>query len=140
MFTTIIQPRVGDTDFLGHINNAVLAHWFETARNPYLRFFIPDLNIKIRNFPLIIAHTDYDFVDQLFFQYEVEIRTWVTHIGNKSFTLYHEAWQKEHLCVNGSVVIVYYDFKTGKSTALPADKKKLLKSHMVGKEKSLSGK
>ena len=130
MFSTIIQPRVGDTDGLGHINNVTLAEWFEAARNPYLGIFIPDLNIKFESFPLIMAHSDYDFVDHLFFQYSVEIRTWVTHIGNKSFTVYHEAWQKGRLCVKGSAVVVHYDFKKKQSTALPADKKKLLKTHL----------
>lgn len=131
MFTTIIQPRFGDTDALGHINNAALALWFETARNPFIRIFVPDLNIKMETFPLIMAHTDYDFVDELFFQHEVEIRSWIIHIGSKSFTMYHEAWQKGRLCVKGSAVIVHYDFKTRQSTLLPEDKKKILQEHLV---------
>jgi len=136
MFSTIIQPRVGDTDCLGHINNATLAQWFEAARNPYISIFVPNLNIKMETFPLIMAHSDYDFMDQLFFPYDVEIRTWITNIGNKSFTVYHEAWQKGRLCVNGSAVIVHFDFNSRKSTALPADKKKLLKAHLISEQES----
>ena len=136
MFTTIIQPRFGDTDALGHINNATLALWFETARNPFLRIFIPDLNVKIETFPLIMAHTDYDFMEQLLFQYDVEIRSSIAHIGKKSFTVHHEAWQKGRLCVQGSAVIVYYDFITKLSIALPPEKKKLLKTHLISAQKS----
>ena len=130
MFTTTIQPRFGDVDGLGHINNTVLSFWFETARNPLFRIFVPDMTIKIENFPLIMAHTDYDFVDELFFQHEVEIRTWVTRVGNKSFTVYHEAWQKERLCVKGSAVLVHFDFNAKQSTPIPEDKKKRLKEHL----------
>jgi len=129
MFSITIQPRFGDTDCLGHINNVVPAIWFETARNPILKIFTPDMIID-ENFSLIIAHTDYDYVDELFYRYEVDIRTWISHIGHKSFTVYHEAWQEGRLCVKGSVVIVHYDFKTKQSTPLPEDKKGLLEEHL----------
>ena len=136
MFNTTIQPRSGDSDFLGHVNNAALALWFETARNPLFRIFVPDLNFKAETFPFIIAYTDYDFVDEISFQYEVEVRTWISHIGNKSFTVYHQAWQKERLCVKGTAVAVHYDFETKRSTPLPPDKKKRLKEHLVVTKKS----
>ena len=129
MFSIVIQPRFGDVDRLGHINNTVLALWFETARNPLFKIFVPDLNFKLETFPLIMAHSDYDFVDELFFEYEVEIRTWISRIGNKSFTVYHEAWQGGRLCVKGSVVVVHYDFMAKQSTPLPEDKKALLMEH-----------
>ena len=134
MFTTAIQPRFGDTDCLGHVNNATLALWFETARNPLIRIFVPDLNFTMETFPLIIAHTDYDFAEELFFQHEVEIRTWITHIGNKSFTVHHQAWQNERLCVKGSAVVVHYDFKAKQSIPLPKDKKERLKEHLISAE------
>ena len=130
MFSITIQPRFGDTDCLGHINNVVPAVWFETGRNPIIKIFSPDLKID-ENFSLIIAHTDYDFVDQLFYQYEVEIRTWISHIGNKSFTVYQEAWQEGRLGVKGSVVIVHFNVRTKESTPVPEDKKKQLEAHLL---------
>jgi acyl-CoA thioester hydrolase len=131
MYSITIQPRFGDVDRLGHINNTVLALWFETARNPLIKIFVPDLIFTLENFPLIMAHSEYDFVNELLFQYEVEIRSWISRIGNKSFTVYHEAWQQERLCVKGSVVVVHYDFISRQSTPLPEDKKKLLEEHLL---------
>ncbi|MDR1654690.1 MAG: thioesterase family protein [Treponema sp.] len=81
-----------------------------------------------------MAHTDYDFVDQLYFQHDVEIHSWVSRIGNKSFTIYHEAWQQGRLCVKGNAVVVYYDFNTEKSAPLPEDKRKLLMEHFLPKD------
>ena len=130
MLTTIIQPSFSDTDSYGHIDNSAVAHWFETARNPLLKFFVPDRNIKMKTFPLFMAHTDYDFETGLIFKNEVEIRTWITHIGTKSFTIYHEAWQKKRLCVKGSAVIVHYDFKAGKSSPIPKEKWRFLLEHL----------
>jgi len=136
MFTTAIQPRFGDMDVLGHINNTVPAYWFETARSPVFEIFVPDLLIARETFPLILAHTDYDFVNEIQFKYEVEIRTWVSHIGTKSFTVYQEAWQEGRCCVKGCSVIVYYDFSKKQSSALPEDKKKLLAEHLMGTSKN----
>jgi acyl-CoA thioester hydrolase len=125
-----VTPRFGDIDGLGHINNVVLAGWFELARNPLFRIFEPDLNLSHETWPLIMAHTDYDFVDQLFFQYDVELRTRIERIGTKSFTVYHEAWQEGRLCAKGTAVVVHFDFLKNESTPIPEEKKKLLAEHL----------
>ena len=131
MFTTIVSPRFGDMDGLGHINNTVPAAWFELGRNPLFRLFEPNLNLSHKTWPLIMAHTDYDFVDELFFQFDVEIRTSISRIGTKSFTVYHEAWQEGRLCVKGSAVVVHYNFIAKQSTPIPEEKKQLLSEHLI---------
>ncbi len=129
MLTITINPRFGDMDILGHINNIVPAQWFEMGRTAIMKFFDPNLTLSKETFPLIMAHSEYDFVDQLFFK-EVEIKTCISKIGTKSFTVYHEAWQEGRLCVKGSAVIVHYDFIAGKTTPIPDDKRKLLEQHL----------
>ena len=129
MFTTAVTPRFGDMDILGHINNTVPVVWFELARNPVIKIFDPELKLTKDKFPLIMAHTDYDYIEQLYYQHEVEIRSWITRIGTKSFTMFHEAWQQGRLCVKGSAVMVHYDFIAGKTTPIPEEKKKLLAEH-----------
>jgi acyl-CoA thioester hydrolase len=131
MYTTIITPRFGDIDALGHINNTVPAGWFELARNKIIKMFNPAMEIKREVFPLIMAHSEYDFMGQLYFNYDVEVSTWITKIGTKSFTVYHEARQQDRLCVKGSVVVVYYDFVAEKSIPIPEDKKLLLAEHLI---------
>lgn len=118
-------------DILGHINNAVPAAWFELARNPLFKLFDLEMKLSRETFPLIMAHTDYDYIDQLYFQYDVEIRSYISRIGTKSFTLCHEAWQQGRLCVKGSAVVVHYNFNTEKTTPIPEDKKKLLAEHLL---------
>jgi acyl-CoA thioester hydrolase len=78
-----------------------------------------------------MAHTDFDYLSQMYLRYEIEIKTWVSKIGNKSFTVYHEAFQQDRLCVKGSCVIVYYDYGAGKTAPVPEDKKKLLAEHLT---------
>jgi acyl-CoA thioester hydrolase len=117
-------------DILGHINNTVLPIWFEHARTPLIKLFSPDLEIRHETWPLIMAHMDFDFVGELFFRADIEIRTVVSHIGTKSFTLYHEAWQEGRLGVKGNAVIVYYDFLKKETVPIPDDKRKLLEEHL----------
>jgi acyl-CoA thioester hydrolase len=77
-----------------------------------------------------MAHADYDFIAEMNLG-EVEIRTTVSHIGVKSFTVYHEAWQQGRLCVKGHAVVVYFDFKTKQTVPLPEDIKKFLTDHFA---------
>jgi acyl-CoA thioester hydrolase len=126
------MPRFGDADSLGHINNVVLTIWFELARNSLFDIFVPYAEIPAReNFPIILAHTDYDYLDQMYLRTEVEIKTWVEKIGNKSFTIYHEAWQAGRFCAKGRAVIVYYDFISEQSAPIPDDKRQSLSEHLL---------
>jgi len=131
MYNIIVTPRFGDMDSLGHVNNTVPAGWFEIARNPIIEIFDPSKELKRETFPLILVHSDYDFTDQLYFKYDVEIKTTISRIGTKSFTVYHEAWQQGRLCVKGSAVLVYYNFNTEKSEPIPEEKKKMLEAHLA---------
>jgi acyl-CoA thioester hydrolase len=131
MFTITVTPRFGDMDALGHINNIVPVVWFELARNPIMKIFDPNLEFTPESFSLIMAHTDQDYIDQLYFQPDIEIKTWISRIGTKSFTAYQEAWQDGRLCVKSNAVIVHYDFRTGQTTPIPEDKKKLLEEHLL---------
>jgi len=134
MFSVKVTPRFGDIDMLGHINNIIPSHWFELARTPIMKIFDPELKLTRETFQIIMAHTEYDFIDQIFFQYEVEVKTWISKIGNKSFTVYHEAWQQGRLCVKGKAIIVHYDFATKQTTSIPDDKRKLLQEHLLPDE------
>jgi acyl-CoA thioester hydrolase len=120
----------GDIDGLGHINNKVLADWFELARNDVFRIFCPEMDPAGDKWTLILAHTDYDFVGELFFPHEAEIRSWIEKIGNSSVTIYHEAWQRGNLCTTGRCVLVNYDFNTKKSVPIPGEVRAELEKHL----------
>ncbi len=131
MFVLQIEPRFGDTDMLGHINNTALPRWFEAAREPVFRLFLADLASARRdNWPLVLVHMDFDFHAELKFGAPVEIRTRVAKLGNRSLTLRHEAWQAEQLRASGQVVMVHYDFRQGKSVPLPPPIIASLEAHL----------
>jgi acyl-CoA thioester hydrolase len=81
-----------------------------------------------------MVHADYDYLHQMYLRDDVEIRTWIEKIGNKSFTVYHEAWQSGRFCAKGRAVIVYYDFISEKSAPLPEDKRRILSEHLLSRQ------
>ena len=130
MFKIMVTPLFGDTDALQHINNNVLGTWFELARNDIFKNFTPDLSVSYDDWNLIMVKTTYEYLDQMFYGTDVEIRTYVLRIGNSSFTTYHEAWQDGRLCAKGTAVMVHFDFNEQKSIRIPDDIRKELNKHL----------
>ncbi|MBU2427010.1 MAG: acyl-CoA thioesterase [Gammaproteobacteria bacterium] len=116
MYNQTIQPRFNETDALGHINNTVVAAWFEGCRDPLFRLFTPDLNPA--QWRLILAKFSVDFHAELFYGEPVEIKSWVSRIGNSSFDVSQQAWQKGKLCASGVAVMVHFDFGSKQSATL----------------------
>lgn len=114
MQCTELQPRFNETDALGHINNTVLATWFEGARDSVFRVFSPTLDPQ--TWQLILAKFSIEFHAELFYGQPVEIRTWISRMGTSSFDVSQEAWQQGQRCASGVAVLVHYDFagKTSK--------------------------
>ena len=131
MFIETVTPRFGDADGLRHINNIALVEWFEVGRNPIFRMFTPDLDLSYENWKLILVRTEFDYMGQMYYGKDVEVRSFITHIGNSSFTIGHEAWQDEKLKAKGKAVIVHYDFINQKSMPIPDTIRAQLEDHLI---------
>jgi acyl-CoA thioester hydrolase len=131
MFVQNVQPRFAETDALGHINNAVLPVWFEQARTPIFKIFVPNLDVNKWN--LILAKIEVEFLQEIFYGQDVEVRSFIEKIGNSSFVCYQEAWQSEVLVAKGRAVMVYFDHTRKKSMPIPAAIKATLNEHLVPK-------
>jgi acyl-CoA thioester hydrolase len=128
MISMMITPKFGDIDGLGHVNNTVMPQWFEHARNEVYRAFNPDM--KFENWNLILAHFEFDFIKQIHYGKEVEVRSWISRIGNSSFEMYQEAWQEDALSTKGKTVLVHFDFVAQKSVQIPDEIRTLLEKHL----------
>jgi len=134
MFTVKVTPRFGDADGLRHINNIALVEWFEVGRNPIFRIFTPDLDLSYEKWKLILVRTEFNYIGQMYYGKDVEIRSYITKIGNTSFTIGHEAWQDEELKARGKAVLVHYDFEEEKSKPIPDSVRKVLEKHLIEEE------
>lgn len=134
MFIIKVTPRFGDADGLRHINNIALVEWFEVGRNPIFRIFTPDLDLSYEKWKLILVRTEFDYIGQMYYGMEVEIRSYITKIGNTSFTIGHEAWQDNELKARGKAVLVHYDFEEERSKPIPDFIRKTLEKHLIEEE------
>ncbi|SES73412.1 acyl-CoA thioester hydrolase [Salinibacillus kushneri] len=117
MYKTVIEPRVSETDGVGHINNTVVPVWFEAGRNEIFRLFTPDMSFE--NWRMIILNTNIDYTDQIYFGTSVEIHTWVEKIGNTSLQLYEELWQNGRLCAKGTAAYVNFNVEKQVKEPIP---------------------
>jgi acyl-CoA thioester hydrolase len=117
MLSETHKVRFYETDALKHVSNTVVAGWFETARESIFRMFTPNLDLD--NWPLILASYKIDFLSQIFYGHDIEIRTGVSRIGKSSFDVYQEIWQNNERCSSGTTTMVHFDYKTQGSCPIP---------------------
>ena len=128
MYRKIIEPRVSETDGVGHINNTTLPVWLEAARNPIFKLFTPDDSFE--NWRMIILHTSIDYKSQIYFGTNVEVYTWVKRIGKSSLELYEEIHQAGTLCAKGKAIYANYNQKEKKSEPIPTWIREQLEEHL----------
>ena len=116
MFSETFKVRFYETDGLRHVNNTVVPKWFETAREPIFKLFNPSLDLS--RWPLIIASVAVDYLAQIHYGKDVEIKTGIARIGNSSFTVYQEVWQGDIRVAKGSTTMVHFDYETQKSKVI----------------------
>ncbi|WP_416307173.1 acyl-CoA thioesterase [Neptunicella sp. SCSIO 80796] len=118
MLSEHFKVRFYETDALKHVSNTVLVGWFEAAREPLFKLFNDELDLD--NWPLILASYKVDFIAQIFYGQEVEIKTAISRLGNSSFEVYQQVWQNNKLCAEGHTTMVHFDYQSQKSAPIPA--------------------
>ncbi len=89
------------------------------------------MTLSYEKWKLILVRTEFDYIGQMYYGRDVEIRNYITHIGNSSFTIGHEAWQDGELKAKGKAVIVHYDFINQKSMPIPDTIRAQLEDHLI---------
>ena len=129
MLSIEFDVRFYETDALQHVSNTALVGWFETARLPIFKYFTPELDLS--NWPLILANYNVDFLEQIYLAHPVEVKTWVSRIGNSSFMVYQELWQSNLKKAKGTTTLVRFDYKSKKSVRIPDDIRAKLEEHKI---------
>ena len=123
-----IEPQFGDTDMWQHIHYAAIIRWFERGRMHFYKIFNPDCSADKWN--LILAHTECDYFGETRLSYEVEIRSTIERIGNTSFTIYQECWQKGVKTACCRTVLVFIDHQTKHPMPLTPEYRQALEAHL----------
>lgn len=81
-----VQIRFNDIDPFGHVNNATYQEYFDLGRVQYFRqIFNGDLFTK--EMALVIASINTNFLDAVKMHDQIEVRTKIDEIGNKSLKM-----------------------------------------------------
>lgn len=115
-----VQLRFGDTDTLGHINNAVYATYAELGR---LAFFA---SLGIEAPGLILARLAIDFRRQVVLGDDCVITTRVVRVGTSSIELAQALIANGEVAADYEAVIVWFDYTTQRPVRVPDDARALL--------------
>ena len=110
--------RFRDLDVLGHLNNAVYASYFETARIDYYHELT---GLPFEELGIILAEMTISYRAPAYFGEHLAIGVRIPSIGNKSFVMeYQIVRADETLIATGTSVLVAYDYHTQRSIPVPA--------------------
>ncbi|MFG1360204.1 acyl-CoA thioesterase [Xanthobacter pseudotagetidis] len=111
--------RFGDTDMLGHVNNAVISTYLETGRTQLLRAgdhaMAPDGTF------FSLARIVLDFRAEVMWPGQVEVGTRVLKVGRSSVTLGQALFQDGKCVATAETVMVLVDRQTRRSSPFPPD-------------------
>ncbi len=116
MLVDRVKPQIFDTDRFGHINFIAPSIWFDRSRTTIYQALSP--NLVPEEIGVVVLKADVVYHKEMRWESEVLIRTWISHIGHKSFTVTQEAWQNSVCCATSNVVLCAFDFENRTSTPL----------------------
>lgn len=116
-FQTRLRTRNVDTDQYGHINNAVIASFFEEARMAI--FLRDDLAACMHDKRVVVAHLEIDFLKEIFYPGDVDVWTGSERAGMTSFALVQGLYTGDVLCARAKAICVLLDPDSSRPTALP---------------------
>jgi acyl-CoA thioester hydrolase len=113
---TPIEVRFRDLDAFGHVNNAVIMTYIETAR---LRYLV-DLDLRAprtgwNDIPFILARLECDFKKPIFYGQKVEVGSRVVELKNSSLRIENRVEADGEVAAESFGVVVHYDYATARS-------------------------
>jgi YbgC/YbaW family acyl-CoA thioester hydrolase len=121
VFETDLQLRFGDTDAMGHVNNAKIVTYLETGR---MRFFAEVLGARrLEDIRFIVAEVSCRYRIPVLLHDRVRVRMHAADVFRSSFRFHYELVDPldGRLFAEADTVQVMYDYATGR--AIPLDAK-----------------
>ena len=90
-YLTKILPQVADTNMCGHVDCLAFARWCDRARVALYEELFPGFRFLPHG--LVVVNVKTDYLRETFLDDRIEVRTWTSRIGEKSFELTQEVWR-----------------------------------------------
>jgi acyl-CoA thioester hydrolase len=106
-------------DAFGHVNNVVFLRYLEEARIDFTFTNAGEAGEKAFSEGSVVARHEVDYLRPLVYRPEpVTIETWLTKLGNASFTVAYEIKDEETVYVRASTIVVPYDLAAARPRRL----------------------
>ena len=111
----LLQLRWSDPDSYGHVNHARALSLLEDARLA-IATEAPGV-VPGRQPDVILARLEVDYLRQLYYRVgeQLCVRSWVTRLGTRSFTMRQELVQDGEVAIRLDAVLVLFDIPTDAS-------------------------
>ncbi|UJQ94013.1 acyl-CoA thioesterase [Mariluticola halotolerans] len=114
---TFDKLRFGDTDSVGHVNNAVFSTLFETGR---VTLLYQDNPVPVEDgFGFVLAHISIDFIGEILWPGQVDIGTGIARIGRSSVQFTQALFQNGQCVARATSTIVLTNRTTRRSHPMP---------------------
>jgi acyl-CoA thioester hydrolase len=119
----LVQLRWSDPDLYGHVNHARALSLLEDARLA-LADGVPGRD-HARPADVILARLEVDYLRQLYHRVgeRLVVRSWVTRLGTKSFTVRQELVQDDAVAIRADSILVVFDVTTDTSRPMSDDER-----------------
>lgn len=117
-----IEVRYGDLDPQGHLNNAKYLTYFEQARMQYfIELGLFSTERSFMEIGVILAEVRVTFHQPVHFGTALKVGVHTSTLGNKSMRMEQALLNAETHAqlASGQVVLVAYDYYSGKTTPIP---------------------
>ena len=123
--------RWSDMDAFGHVNNVVFLRYLEEARIDFTFTTAGEVGEKAFSEGSVVARHEIDYLRPLVYRPEpVIIETWLTKLGNASFTVAYEVKDAETLYARASTIVVPYDLAAARPRRLTAGERAFLAEYL----------
>jgi acyl-CoA thioester hydrolase len=121
VYETELQLRFGDTDAMGHVNNAKVVTYLELGR---MRFFADVMGAeRVEDIRFILAEISCRYRIPILLHDRVFVRMHITDVHRSSFRFRCDLYDPRdgRVFVEAETVQVMYDYATGRPAPVDAD-------------------
>jgi acyl-CoA thioester hydrolase len=113
-----VEVRFKDVDVGGHAHHSHALVYFEEARWAYWREVVGE--VRVEEVGYILAEASVRYHQRVFWPARLDVGVRVSLLGAKHFEMRYEVRSPagERL-ISGSTVLVWYDYRAGRSTRIP---------------------
>jgi acyl-CoA thioester hydrolase len=119
---TPIQIRFSDIDAVNHVNNAVIAQYYDVGRIAFFEAALGE-DFKWTEILAVVVYTENNFYHSINQGDKIYVETHLVKFGNKSMTMFQEIIEEQTGIVKSSckTILAGYDKINHCSTHIPED-------------------